>query len=169
MSWRGPSGTTGGASDEEAVMHVLVTEAQFGDGDRLARRLREFGIRVTTCHDRVGFCQALVPGGRCPLDDLAGPVDVVVDVRGPGEELTAREYGAVCAVRAGRPLWIVGPDPDAPAAVPVALRDLARTATEEDFLALCLRRDHAAVAARVGWLGRPSATPNVGNLPRRRS
>jgi hypothetical protein len=146
------------ASDEEAAMHVLLTEAHFGEGDRLAQRLRELGVWVTLCHDRVGYCQVLRPGGRCPLDDLTDLVDAVVDVRGSDAELTAREYGAVCAVRAGRPVWIVGTDSDVPVAVPAALRDVAHTATEEEFLALCVRRDHAAAAARLGWLGRPAPT-----------
>jgi hypothetical protein len=139
-------------------MHVLMTEAHFGDGDRLAQRLRQLGVRVTQCHDRVGYCQVLRPGGRCPLDDLTDLVDAVVDVRGPGEELTAREYGAVCAVRAGRPVWVVGADPDAPAVVPAALRHVSRTATEDEFLAQCLLRHPAAAAARLGWPGRPIAT-----------
>jgi hypothetical protein len=146
------------ASDEEVVMHVLLTEAQFGDGDRLAQRLRELGVRVTLCHDRVGYCQVLRPGGRCPLDGFTDLVNAVVDVRGAGAELTAREYGAVCAVRAGRPVWIVGTDPDGPVVVPAALHDVARTATEEEFLALCVRRDHTAAAARLGWPGSPAAT-----------
>ncbi|MGH3994791.1 MAG: hypothetical protein ACRDSN_20305 [Pseudonocardiaceae bacterium] len=121
-------------------MHVLVTEAHFGDSDRLVRQLRGLGMRVSTCHERVGYCRVLGPGGRCPLDDLTGPPDVVVDVRGTGNELTAREYGAVCAVRAMRPVWVVSADPELPVEIPAALRDLAITATQEEFLTMCQRR-----------------------------
>src|SRR5205807_1781358 len=47
----------------------------------------------------VGICRVLGPGGRCPLDG-PDPVDLVVDVRPPVSELTAREFGVVCGVRA---------------------------------------------------------------------
>lgn len=80
-------------------MHVLITETLFGDADRLAGRLREAGCRVSRCHSGAGVCQALAPGGRCPLDGPE-PVDLVVDVRTPVTELTAREYGVVCGIRA---------------------------------------------------------------------
>jgi hypothetical protein len=128
-------------------MHVLVTEAHFGDGDRVVGLLRAIGVRVSCCHDRVGYCRALRPGDHCPLD--REPVDFVVDVRGAGAELTAREYGAVCAARARRPVWIVPADPSMPAQVPAALRDLAILATEEDLLTMCQRVDHAAAAVRL--------------------
>jgi hypothetical protein len=133
-------------------MHVLVTEAHFGDGDRLVGALRAIGVQVTRCHDRVGYCRALRPGDHCPLDReplYREPVDFVVDVRGAGTELTAREYGAVCAVRAQRPVWVVPAHPSMPAQVPLALRDQAVLATEEELLTMCQRVGHAAAAARL--------------------
>ena len=65
-------------------MHVLVTEARFGDSDRLVARLRELGIRVTGCHDRVQQCRALVPGQRCPVDDFVDPIDWQPDLTPAG-------------------------------------------------------------------------------------
>lgn len=125
-------------------MHVLVTEAHAGDSDRLVRRLRAVGVRVTACHEGVAFCQALEPGGGCPLDDFTDHVDLVVDVRGAGDELHSREYGVICAERARRPVWIISNNPDAPVVVPVAVREFAIPATEEELLVECQRRhrDH---------------------------
>lgn len=121
-------------------MHVLVTEGHFGDSDDLVEKLRAIGVQVTGCHDRVGYCRVLRPGGRCPLDDFTGNVDLVADVRGSGDELTVREYGAICAVRARRPLWIIPADPDIPVVAPPGLRNHAVVATEAELLTLCLRR-----------------------------
>lgn len=89
-------------------MRVLITEALFGDSDDLAETLHGVGAHVSRCHERAGICRALAPGRRCPLDERDG-VDLVVDVRAQLPELTAREYGAVCAVRARIPLVIVSP------------------------------------------------------------
>lgn len=138
-------------------MHILVTESRFGDADRLIERLRATGVRVTRCHDEVGECRVLAPGGRCPLDDLTDTAQVVVDVRGAGEEITAREYGVVCGVRAMRPVWLVGVDPEVPVVVPAGLRDVALVTTEDDLVALCQRRDPTSTAARLGWPGFPPA------------
>ncbi|SHG85323.1 hypothetical protein [Streptoalloteichus hindustanus] len=120
-------------------MRVLVTEADFGDGDEVVRRLRALGCRVSTCHGATGFCRALGPGGRCPLDLTGEPVDLVVDVRGRDEELTTREYGAVCAVRARRPLVVVGAAPDVPVRPPAAVRSWAAVASLPQLLAACAR------------------------------
>jgi hypothetical protein len=136
-------------------MHVLVTEAHFGGSDRLIQRLRALGVRVTGCHDKVGYCRVLQSGGSCPLDASTDRVDLVVDVRGAGEELTAREYGAVCAVRDRRPVLIVGVDPDVPVVIPAGLRGHAIATTEEELVTMCLRRDQTLAAARLGWPGRP--------------
>jgi len=133
-------GDAGAMSQEEAVMNVLVTEAHFGASDRLVQRLRELGVRVTACHERVGFCKALQLGSRCPLDDYTDTVDLVVDVRGTNEELTTREYGMICGERAKRPVWVVGSDPDVPVVVPPAARDFAIPATEDELLLRCQRR-----------------------------
>jgi len=145
--------------DEEAVMHILVTEAHFGDSTRLVERLRALGVEVTNCHDKVGYCRVLQPGGRCPLEAFTVNIDLVVDVRGSSEDLTAREYGAVCAVRAMRPVWIVPADPSVPAVVPAGLRSHAIAATEEQLLVLCQRRNQTGVAGQVGWPATPHCVP----------
>jgi hypothetical protein len=98
-------------------MHILVTESRAGCSTRLVAQLRELGCRVSTCHDRGSVCVAIAPGGGCPLDG-AEPVGAVVDVHGDDAELTAREYGAVCGVRARRQVVFVDVDEDRRPAVP---------------------------------------------------
>ena len=120
-------------------MHILLTEARFGDADALALRLRDLDVRVTTCHGHAGFCRALELGARCPLDNLTDRVDLVVDVRGAGDELTTREYGVICAERSKRPAWIVGTSATALPAVPAAVRNTAIAATEGELIARCRR------------------------------
>ncbi|MBP2479482.1 hypothetical protein JOF53_008354 [Crossiella equi] len=117
-------------------MHVLVTESKFGDADRLVEKLDETGCRVSTCHGQLGPCRVLAPASRCPLDGRGG-VDLVVDVRGACEELSAREYGVVCAVRANLPLLIVGTDPAVPAAVPAGLQRWAHAVSADHLLDAC--------------------------------
>jgi hypothetical protein len=136
-------------------MHVLVTEAQFGIADRIIRRLGEIGVRVSTCHDRAGYCRVLQPGGRCPLDAITDPVDLVVDVRGAGEQLTVREYGVICAVRAMRQVKMVPAERGMPVVVPSGLRDLTATMTEDQLVAACRQGLLTQIAARFGWAGRP--------------
>ena len=98
-------------------MHVLVTETRPGGATRLVARLRELGCRVSTCHDNGTVCVAVAPGGGCPLDGR-DPAGVVVDVRADDAELTAREYGAVCGVRARRQVVFVHEDPERQPAIP---------------------------------------------------
>ena len=116
-------------------MHVLITEARFGDADGVAEMLHDAGCHVTRCHDRVGICRALAPAGHCPLDNR-DPVDLVVDVRAPLPELTAREYGAVCAVRARIPLAIVSATDELPM-VPAGLERRAAAVTKTELLDAC--------------------------------
>jgi hypothetical protein len=120
-------------------MHVLITEALFGDADELAETLHVAGCRVARCHDRSGICRALAPGRRCPLDDR-DPVDLVVDVRAPLSELSAREYGAVCAVRARIPLVIVSVTDGEPT-VPDGLVHRAAAVTRAELLDACKSHD----------------------------
>ena len=118
-------------------MHVLLTEASFGDADFLVRHLREAGCLVSRCHDRAGVCRALAPGGRCPLDEPFAQPDLVVDVRGREPELTAREYGVVCAVRDRVPIALVSADPDVPAAVPPGLENRVTVIDVDGLLSTC--------------------------------
>jgi hypothetical protein len=125
---------------QEAAMHVLVTEAQFGDADPLAERLRQIGCRVSRCHNSAGICQALAPGGRCPLDG-ADPIDLVVDVRPPVSDLTAREFGAICGIRARIPVAATGVNGTRPHLPPgLDLRVVATT--EHDLIDSCQETVH---------------------------
>ncbi|PXY22310.1 hypothetical protein [Prauserella muralis] len=117
-------------------MHVLVTEAYFGDSAGTVRRLREAGCRVSTCHTEAGLCKALAPGSRCPLDVLDG-VDLLVDVRSVGDELTAREFGTVCAVRARVPVVVVGADPDRRPTLPIGLESRVLPVRGRQLAATC--------------------------------
>ncbi|MBN9743229.1 hypothetical protein DMP23_19325 [Amycolatopsis sp. A1MSW2902] len=123
-------------------MHVLLTEAKFGDCDALSKPLRDNGCRVSRCHAREGICLALAPGSSCPLDDRADPPVLAVDVRDAGDELTAREFGVVCALRKQVPVAIVPPKPGLPAAAPAGLEDRVTVTDAETLLATC----QAAVA-----------------------
>jgi hypothetical protein len=116
-------------------MHVLLTEAMFGDADELAERLRAVGCRVSGCHRRTGICRALAPAGICPLD-AADPVDLVVDVRTPDPELTTREYGVICGLRAGLPVAIVPAGAGAPV-VPPGLEDRVLALTQDELVDTC--------------------------------
>lgn len=144
-------------------MHILVTEAHFGDSDRLVALLCDTDARVSRCHDLVGECRVLSPGGRCPLDDLTDPAQIVVDVRGAGEDLTAREYGVVCAVRDRRSVWLLSVDPQVPVVVPAGLRDLAIVGTEDDVVEVC--RGTHMIDTRTD--GRPSPSPRSPSSPAR--
>ncbi|HVV19872.1 MAG TPA: hypothetical protein VHF06_10585 [Pseudonocardiaceae bacterium] len=117
-------------------MHVVVTEAAFGESASVVDALRAAGHQVSACHDRSGLCQALRPGRRCPLDRGA-PADLMVDVRGQEPELTAREFGVVCAVRERVPVAVVGVDPLVPPRVPEGLRSHVTVATVAGLLRAC--------------------------------
>ncbi|MBB1159511.1 MULTISPECIES: hypothetical protein [Amycolatopsis] len=118
-------------------MHVLLTEAKFGDCDALSGPLRDNGCRVSRCHSREGICLALGPGTSCPLDDRADPPVLAVDVRGSGDEITAREYGVVCALRALVPVALVPPEPGLPVTVPAGLEDRVTVTDAASLLATC--------------------------------
>ncbi|WP_370962579.1 hypothetical protein [Amycolatopsis sp. cg9] len=118
-------------------MHVLLTESSFGDADFLVQPLRDAGCQVSRCHSRAGLCRALAPGGRCPLDEPFAQPDLVVDVRGQGPELTAREYGVVCAVRDHVPVALVSPDPAVRAEIPDGLENRVTVIDVDGLLATC--------------------------------
>ncbi|KDN21536.1 hypothetical protein [Amycolatopsis rifamycinica] len=118
-------------------MHVLLTESSFGDADFLVQPLRDAGCLVSRCHTRAGLCRALAVGGRCPLDEPFAQPDLLVDVRGQGAELTAREYGVVCAVRDHVPVALVSPDPDVRAEVPGGLEERVTVIDADGLLATC--------------------------------
>ena len=129
-------------------MHVLLTEASFGDAEFLVQPLRDTGCLVSRCHRRTGLCRALAPGGRCPLDESFAQPDLVVDVRGQAAELTAREFGVVCAIRDDVPVALVSPDPDVPAEIPPGLENRVTVIDVESLLATC-----RAASRHVGVAG----------------
>ncbi|MFD2468685.1 hypothetical protein [Amycolatopsis silviterrae] len=126
-------------------MHVLLTEAKFGDCDALSKPLRDNGCRVSRCHSREGVCLAIAPGASCPLDDRADPPVLAVDVRAAGDEITAREFGVVCALRAQVPVALVPPAPGLPVAAPAGLADRVTVSEVESLLTTC--RAASAVSA----------------------
>lgn len=134
-TWRRCCWWTEATPGRRPAMHVLITEARFDDAQEVAERLHDAGCHVTRCHDRVGICRALAPAGHCPLDNRE-PVDLVVDVRAASPELTAREYGAVCAVRARIPLAIVSATDELPV-VPPGLERRAAAVTRTELLDAC--------------------------------
>jgi hypothetical protein len=117
-------------------MHVLVTEAAFGESAPVVDALRRASHQVSACHDGSGVCQALRSGRHCPLDS-GEPVDLMVDVRGQESELTAREFGVVCAIRDQVPVAVVGVDPLVPPTVPAGLRPWVTVATVAGLLRAC--------------------------------
>jgi hypothetical protein len=158
-------GNSGLIAGQEPVAHILVTEAHVGAGERLAQRLRDLGVRVSTCHDRVGSCRVLRQAGRCPIDASSDPVDLVVHVRGASEELTASEYGLMCAVQAMRNVVIVCADPASPAVVPVGLRGRATATAEEQLIEACRQGRYTPAVAGTGRVGQPPYTALPGPPP----
>ncbi|HEX5401620.1 MAG TPA: hypothetical protein VFX16_04880 [Pseudonocardiaceae bacterium] len=114
----------------------MVTGATFGDSAPVVDALRTAGHEVSTCHERTGLCQALRPGSHCPLDGRA-PIDLMVDVRGQEPDLTAREFGVVCAIRDRVAIAVVGVDPRTPPRVPAGLRPWVTVATVDSLLRIC--------------------------------
>src|SRR3989442_460696 len=88
-------------------MHVLLTEASFGDADFLVRHLRDAGGLVSRCHDRAGLCRALAPGSRCPLAEPFAQPALAAAVRARCGAPTAREFGAACLLDCGAALSTV--------------------------------------------------------------
>ncbi|WP_216207304.1 hypothetical protein [Amycolatopsis aidingensis] len=129
-------------------MDVLVTESKFGDADAIAARLRAEGCTVHTCHSDMGICRALAPGAGCPLDGPY-PVGLMVDVRSGEEHLTAREFGVVCALRAGLQVVLVPAEPGLPVPVPPGLRQRTTLATADQLVDTC-RHALRTEACRTG-------------------
>ncbi|RZQ65903.1 hypothetical protein [Amycolatopsis suaedae] len=129
-------------------MRVLVTEGRFGDADPLITRLRAGGCEVSVCHYRAGICQALAPGGRCPLDHPGG-VALTVDVRGPGADLTAREFGVICALRERVPVAVVPAGPGGETEAPAGLEGRVTVTTADEVVDACTSALRTA-ASRAG-------------------
>lgn len=130
-------------------MRVLVTESRFGDADDLVDRLRATGCQVSVCHGVSGICQALAPGRCCPLDSPDG-VALAVDVRSTDPELSAREFGTVCAIRSGIQVVAVPAEPALPVVVPDGLTSRVRVVSADRLVDTCdhaLRTEVAACSA----------------------
>ncbi|OXM45409.1 hypothetical protein [Amycolatopsis alba] len=117
-------------------MRVLLTEAVFGDADDVGKALRELGCRVSTCHSRAGLCRALAPGGRCPFDEADAP-DLAVDVRSVEPELTTREFGVICALRARVPVILTPAPGTCGPMIPPGLESRVVTADGEELIEAC--------------------------------
>lgn len=117
-------------------MHVLVTESVFGDSDAVVAELRALGHQVSTCHGDGGMCRAVAAGSICPLDGPVG-VDLLIDVRGFEPEFTAREFGAVCAIRAGIPVALVSTAPHHLPELPAGLAGHAWTYSADQVEMAC--------------------------------
>ncbi|MCB1013673.1 MAG: hypothetical protein KDB10_00955 [Acidimicrobiales bacterium] len=89
-------------------MRILVTETHDDAAQPVTRQLLDAGHEVVRCREPDGPafpCVGLEPHG-CPIE---GGVDVALTVRtGPPAEPTAREDGAVCALRRHVPLVVAG-------------------------------------------------------------
>ena len=120
-------------------MRVLVTESRFGDADGLVDRLRATGCQVSVCHSGSGVCQALAPGRCCPLD-FPDAVALAVDVRSTEPELSAREFGVVCAIRSGIQVVAVPAEPGLPVTAPDGLASRVRVVSADRLVDTC---DHA--------------------------
>ena len=126
-------------------MRTLLIEPTPAGSASLARDLDAAGHDVVRCHppDGPAFpCAGLVDG--CPLEH-GGPIDVAIAVREEARlQPTAEEGGVTCAIRAGLPVVVVGPEGANPfSAWSEACADAADVggATE---------RAIASVAARLG-------------------
>ncbi|MFC0432062.1 hypothetical protein [Kutzneria buriramensis] len=121
-------------------MHVLVTEQNPGQSAELALKLRYLGCVVSTCHNSsTDVCKGVVAGG-CPLEGR-GPTAMVVAVRDE-RELTAREFGAVCGVRAGVPVVLTGPGWHDKPPVPDGLRHRVSSIRSGALLTGCVDALH---------------------------
>ncbi|MEV0067911.1 MULTISPECIES: hypothetical protein [unclassified Amycolatopsis] len=118
-------------------MHVLLTEATFGDCDPLYQPLRDNGCRVSRCRWQAGVWRALAPASSCPLDDVTDPPGLMVDVRDGGGGVTAREFGVVCALRARVSVVLVAPAPGVRAPAPAGLANRATIADVRTLLGAC--------------------------------
>lgn len=90
-------------------MRVLVVGTEDWAIEQAAGQLAATGAEVLTCHDpgQPAFpCNAVIPGRTCPLET---GFDVAVTVRSrPLDHPAPSEMGAVCALRAGKPLVSAG-------------------------------------------------------------
>ncbi len=118
-------------------MRIMLTEATFEESVPVQAELEAAGFEVYPCHVRSGACQAFT--GSCPLDLM--DVDVAVVVRsGSRNELTTREYGAICSYRAGVPVVVTSADELPLPVVPAALTGVAAMAAPHGQLVDACRR-----------------------------
>jgi hypothetical protein len=123
-------------------MRVLLTEATFDESVPVRTDLEVAGFDVYPCHRRSGVCQAFT--SSCPLDLV--DIDVAVVVRSGGRaELTAREFGAVCAHRAGVPVLVTSADELPPPVVPVGLVATGTAAVPRPELVQAVQRTRQPV------------------------
>lgn len=117
-------------------MHVQVTEQRAGAADELVAQLKKLGCVVSTCLADNAICAAVAPARRCPLDGTL-PVDLLVDVRTDSQELTVREFGVICALRAHCPVVFVAPSDDRLPVVPHGLQRQVTVVRKSALLTAC--------------------------------
>ncbi len=91
-------------------MRVLLTDSSTGAGQRVATTLTDAGHQVFRCWDGPAGdlpCRQL-HGEPCAMEERAG-VDAAVVVRDEREGQSS-DWGALCAMRAGVPVVLVGAD-----------------------------------------------------------
>jgi hypothetical protein len=118
---------------------VLLTESRVGESAQVEADLRAAGFEVTGCHRNGAFCRAMLPDGRCPLDDDVAPVDVVVVVR-PADlaAMTIWEYGVLCAAAAEVPVIVTTMRDQLLPTIPPGLREITDNAVARgDVVAAC--------------------------------
>jgi len=127
-------------------MRVMLTEATFDESAPVRADLEAAGFEVYPCHRRSGVCEAFT--GSCPLDLV--DIDVAVVVRSGGRpELTTREFGAVCAHRAGVPLLVTSADELPPPVVPDGLIGMATAGAPRGELVKAIQRTRQAISKHV--------------------
>lgn len=91
-------------------MKVLVLESEQGAAGEAVHDLQVSGHEVFRCHEPGEHpfpCNALVPGGMCPL--VEERIDVALTVRSePDERVLPLEDGVACALRCRVPLVVAG-------------------------------------------------------------
>jgi hypothetical protein len=95
--------------EERRPITILVVGSDDGAIEHAAEALEADGQRVLRCHkegEPAFPCNAFVEGSVCPLD--AGFDLVLMARRHATEILAPTEFGAVCALRAAKPVVVMG-------------------------------------------------------------
>lgn len=148
-------------------MRILLTDVNRTDSAEIESAALAAGHEVARCGPGPGdaACVGVAEDGTCPL---ARHADVAIDVRPdylPRDLLSTGELGAVCAMRDGVPLLVVGKNPFGSAATTVNAEDalasaemVARRETGRPPASLVLDQLRTALTqsghvGEVSWVG----------------